>query len=142
MQDMLEGMTAIHSSVRSYGPNATLRDHLEHMRIVNDDKEPPTMEHPVIRVHPDTGRKALWINPVYVIAFKGMTEAESAPILKYLNNLAVTPSFTCRVRWMKGSLTMWDNRCTQHCATSDYQGHRREMLRTTVAGDMPVRASA
>lgn len=139
MKEMLANMTAIHSSTRSYGPNAKLKDHLEHMRIVNDNVEPPTMEHPVIRVHPDTGKKALWVNPVYTIRFKGMTEAESAPILKYLNDLAVSPSFTCRVRWAPGSLTMWDNRCTQHCATSDYQGHRREMLRTTVVGERPLR---
>ncbi len=137
MKEMLDGMTAVHSSVRSYGPQAKMKDNFENMRIINDEHEPATMEHPVIRTHPETGRKALWINPVYTIRFKGMTEAESAPILKYLNDFAVNPSFTCRVRWKKGTLTMWDNRCTQHCATSDYQGHRREMLRTTVAGDTP-----
>ncbi|MCB1692401.1 MAG: TauD/TfdA family dioxygenase [Pseudomonadales bacterium] len=142
MKEMLEDMTAIHSSVRSYGPKATLKDHLENMRIVNETNEPPTMEHPVIRTHPESGKKALWVNPVYTIRFKNMTEAESAPILKYLNEFAVTPSFTCRVKWEKGSLTMWDNRCTQHCATSDYQGHRREMWRTTVAGERPLRSAA
>lgn len=138
MKQLLEGLTAVHSSVRSYGPNAKMKDHMENMRIVNDTAEPPTREHPVIRTHPVTGRKALWVNPVYTIRFKNMSEAESAPILKYLNDFAVNPSFTCRVRWAPGTLTMWDNRCTQHCATADYQGHRREMLRTTVAGDTPV----
>ncbi|XOV90727.1 MAG: TauD/TfdA dioxygenase family protein [Pseudomonadota bacterium] len=137
MKEMLDGMVAIHSSTRSYGPNARMKDHLEHMKIENATTEPPVTEHPVIRTHPETGRKALWVNPVYTIRFRHMTEAESAPILKYLNDLAVNPSFTCRVHWEPGSLTMWDNRCTQHCATSDYQGHRREMLRTTVAGDRP-----
>lgn len=137
MKDLLEGLIAVHSSTRSYGPQARLKDHLENMKIENETAEPATMEHPVIRTHPATGRKALWINPVYTMRFRGMTEAESAPLLKYLNDFAVTPSFTCRVRWEPGTLTMWDNRCTQHCATSDYQGHRREMLRTTVAGDKP-----
>lgn len=137
MQSMLDGMTAIHSSVRSYGPQARMREHFENMTINNDENEPATMEHPVVRTHPVTGRKALWVNPVYTIRFKDMSEAESAPILKYLNDFAVNPSFTCRVQWRPGTLTMWDNRCTQHCATSDYQGHRREMLRTTVAGDTP-----
>jgi len=137
MQQMLEGLTAIHSAVRSYGPDATLKDRMENMTIVNDESEPNLMEHPVIRTHPDTGRKALWVNPVYTIRFKDMTETESAPILKYVNDLAVSSEFTCRVKWQPGSLTMWDNRCTQHCATSDYQGQRREMLRTTVAGDRP-----
>ncbi len=137
MQKMLEGLTAIHSAVRSYGPKATLKDTQENMTIINDSQEPEAMEHPVIRTHPQTGKKALWINPVYTIRFKDMTEQESQPLLNYLNALATNPSNTCRVRWQKDSLTVWDNRCTQHCATSDYQGHRREMLRTTVAGDQP-----
>ena len=137
MKDMLDGMISIHSAARSYGPDATLKDRMENMTIVNDESEPLIMEHPVIRTHPETGKKALWVNPVYTIRFKDMTETESAPILKFLNELAVNPSLTCRVRWQPGSLTMWDNRCTQHCATADYHGHRREMLRTTVAGDRP-----
>ena len=67
-----------------------------------------------------------------------MTEKESAPLLHYLNQLAVSPSYSCRVTWKPGTLAMWDNRCTQHCATSDYQGKRREMWRTTVAGEQPL----
>jgi len=133
MKDLLENLTATHSATRSYGPAATLKDQLESMTINNDLQEPGTMTHPVVRTHPVTGRKALWVNPVYTLHFTGMTQAESAPLLKYLNDLAVSPSFSCRVRWHRGSLTMWDNRCTQHCATADYHGQRREMLRTTVA---------
>ena len=134
----LENMTTIHSAIRSYGPKASMKDHMENMTITNDVDTPTEMEHPAIRVHPVTGRKALWVNPVYTIRFKDMTEAESKPLLDYLNNLATNPSLTCRVNWQPGTLTMWDNRCTQHCATSDYRGHRREMLRTTVAGDAPI----
>jgi taurine dioxygenase len=137
MKDLLGHLTATHSATRSYGPAAKLKDQLESMTINNDSQEPATMTHPVVRTHPITGRKALWINPVYTLQFTGMTLAESAPLLKYLNELAVSPSLTCRVRWHKGSLTMWDNRCTQHCATADYHGQRREMLRTTVAGERP-----
>ncbi|MDP4876262.1 MAG: TauD/TfdA family dioxygenase [Pseudomonadales bacterium] len=137
MQEVLENMTAVHSATRSYGPQARMKDQLESMTIVNAEEEPGTITHPVIRTHPVTGRKALWINPVYTLHFSNMTLAESAPLLKYLNDLAVSPSFTCRVRWHPGTLTMWDNRCTQHCATADYHGQRREMLRTTVAGDVP-----
>ncbi|MFT4719842.1 MAG: taurine dioxygenase [Candidatus Azotimanducaceae bacterium] len=137
MKDLLEHLTATHSATRSYGPEAKLKDRLESMTINNDSQEPATMTHPVIQTHPVTGRKALWINPVYTLQFTDMTQAESAPLLKYLNDLIVMPSFTCRVRWHKGSLTMWDNRCTQHCATADYHGQRREMLRTTVAGEQP-----
>jgi taurine dioxygenase len=138
MKDLLEHLTATHSATRSYGPEAKLKDRLESMTINNDSQEPATMNHPAIQTHPVTGRKALWINPVYTLQFTGMTQAESAPLLKYLNDLIVMPSYTCRVRWHKGSLTMWDNRCTQHCATADYHGQRREMLRTTVAGEQPV----
>ena len=137
MQDLLENMTAVHSATRSYGPQAKLKDHLESMTITNATTEPATMTHPVIRTHPVTGRKALWINPVYTIHFSNMSLAESTPLLKYLNDVAISPSFGCRVRWHKRTLTMWDNRCTQHCATADYHGHRREMLRTTVAGEIP-----
>lgn len=137
MQKLLEGMTAVHSAIRSYGPDASLSEHMENMVINNDRKKPDEMEHPVVRVHPVTGWKALWINPVYTLRFKDMSQSESAPLLDYLNKHAVNPSFTCRVRWQPGTLTMWDNRCTQHCATSDYRGERREMWRTTVAGDQP-----
>ena len=137
LADALGDLTTIHSAVRSYGPKATLKDHMENMVITNEVNEPEEMEHPCIRVHPVTGNKALWVNPVYTIRFKDMSEAESKPLLDYLNALAVNPSLTCRVTWRPGTLTMWDNRCTQHCATSDYSAHRREMLRTTVAGDQP-----
>ena len=138
LQTTLAQLRAVHSAVRSYGPQATLKDHLEHMTITNEATEPRTVSHPVVRTHPVTGRPALWINPTYTIRFENMTEAESAPLLDFLNKVAVSPSHTCRVTWQPGTLTMWDNRCTQHCATSDYQGHRREMLRTTVAGEVPL----
>ncbi len=133
----LTPLRAVHSAVRSYGPRATLKDHMEHMEIVNDPAEPEEQLHPVITTHPVTGRRALWVNPTYTIRFEGMTIAESKPLLDYLNALIVQPSHTCRVQWQPNTLTMWDNRCTQHCATSDYRGHRREMLRTTVAGETP-----
>ena len=138
MKKALLRIQAVHSAVRSYGPAAKLKDHMENMTIVNDSNEPDTMVHPVIRRHPVTDKPTLWVNPVYTIRFEDMTEAESAPLLNYLNQLAVTPTFCCRVNWQPGTLTMWDNRCTQHCATSDYQGQRREMWRTTVAGEAPV----
>ncbi len=142
LKTALMNMRAVHSAVRSYGPKATLKDHLENMTITNDEREPDTELHPVIRVHPVTGRLALWVNPTYTIRFEDMTEAESRPLLDYLNGLAVSPSYSCRVNWQPGTLTMWDNRCTQHCATSDYQGHRREMWRTTVQGEVPLAAGS
>ncbi len=138
LQTALQGLKAIHSAVRSYGPDATLKDHMENMRISNDPREPEQQSHPVIIKHPETGRPALWVNPTYTIRFDGWTVAESQPLLDYLNRLIVSPSFCCRVRWAPGTLTMWDNRCTQHCATADYHGQRREMWRTTSVGEVPT----
>ncbi len=138
MKAALNSLNAVHSATRSYGPQATLKNHLEHMTITNDDREPDTRLHPVIRMHPVTNRPALWINPTYTIRFENMTADESEPLLNYLNQLIVSPQFCCRVRWQPGTLTIWDNRCTQHCATSDYHGHRREMWRTTIAGETPM----
>src|SRR5215472_2102607 len=94
--------------------------------------------HPVIRVHPETARKALYVNVAHTVRFEGMTEEESAPILAMLYRHQVRPEFTCRFRWRPGSLAFWDNRCAQHNAINDYQTHRRLMHRITLAGDKPV----
>ena len=128
MKTTLKSLNAVHSATRSYGPRATLKNHLEHMTITNDDQEPDAQVHPVICMHPVTKRPALWINPTYTIRFENMTQEESEPLLNYLNQLIVNPQFCCRVRWEPGTLTLWDNRCTQHCATSDYQGYRLSLI--------------
>ena len=138
MQESLSRLRALHSAVRSYGPDASLKNHLENMIITNEKEEPGFESHPVIRKHPVTGKPSLWINPTYTIRFEGMTDQESQPLLDYLNNLIIEERFTCRVNWRKNSLVMWDNRCTQHSASSDYAGHRREMWRITTAGDTPA----
>jgi len=98
--------------------------------------------HPVVRVHPETGRKALYVNVAHTVRFDGMTEEESAPILAMLYRHQVRPEFTCRFRWRPGSLAFWDNRCAQHNAVNDYAGHRRVMHRITLAGDVPAGATA
>src|SRR5262245_10592253 len=94
--------------------------------------------HPVVRVHPETGRKALYVNVAHTVRFEGMTEEESAPILSALYRHQVRPEFTCRFRWRPGSLALWDNRCAQHNAVNDYAGHRRVMHRITLAGNVPA----
>ena len=94
-------------------------------------------EHPAVRTHPETGRKALYVNVAHTAHFKGMSEEESAPILDYLFRHQVRPEFTCRFSWRKGSIAFWDNRCTQHNPVNDYHGYRRVMRRITLAGDVP-----
>jgi len=109
--------------IRNAGDKATVSDHCA--------------EHPVVRTHPETGRKCLFVNVAHTSHFKGMTEAESAPILDYLFQHQVRPEFTCRFRWRRGSLAFWDNRATQHNPINDYHGFRRVMRRITLAGEKP-----
>ena len=93
--------------------------------------------HPVVRTHPETGRRALYVNAAHTTHFQGWTIEESQPLLDYLFAHQVRPEFTCRFRWQPGSLAFWDNRCAQHNPINDYHGFRRVMHRVTLAGDLP-----
>ena len=90
--------------------------------------------HPVVTVHPVTGRRALYVNPVYTTRFEGWTKDESAALLAHLHRHSINENFTCRLRWSVHTLAIWDNRCTMHNALNDYSGVRREMYRTSVQG--------
>jgi taurine dioxygenase len=95
-------------------------------------------EHPVVRTHPETGRRALHVNVARTPRFAGWTEEESAPLLQYLFAHQVRPEFTCRFRWEPGSIAFWDNRAAQHNPVNDYHGHRRLMHRITLSGHRPA----
>lgn len=135
MKQMLEGLIAVNSS-RKADASRTREDRVKDMRR-DDALQEYVGEHPVVRTHPETGRKALYVNVAHSMRFKDMTEAESAPLLNYLIQHQTRPEFTCRFRWQVGSIAFWDNRCTQHNPVNDYHGYRRAMHRITLAGDTP-----
>lgn len=94
-------------------------------------------EHPIVRTHPETGRKSLYVNVAHTAGIKGMTDHESAPILAFLFEHQIKPEFTCRFVWSKDAIAFWDNRCAMHNPVNDYHGFRRVMHRITLKGDRP-----
>lgn len=136
MRDMLDGLTAINSSAKARVAQ-TREDRMKSSAKVSDDTE-LAAEHPVVRTHPETNRKALYVNCGHTVRFKDMTEEESRPLLDFLFAHQTRPEFTCRFRWKPGSVAFWDNRCAQHNPVNDYHGHKRVMHRVTIAGDRPV----
>jgi alpha-ketoglutarate-dependent taurine dioxygenase len=94
-------------------------------------------EHPLVRTHPETGRKALYTSVAHTSHIKGWTEKESLPLLQFLWDHQTKAEFTCRFQWRVGSLAFWDNRCAMHNPINDYHGFRRVMHRITLAGDKP-----
>jgi alpha-ketoglutarate-dependent taurine dioxygenase len=94
--------------------------------------------HPLVRTHPHTAEKALYVDTSYAINLEGLETEEAAPILRYLGEHLTQPAFTCRLRWEPDMLVLWDNRLCVHQAYNDYQGHRRELYRTTVIGETPI----
>lgn len=144
LKEVLTGLRAIHSPVRSYGTGGAVvnnGDPAHKMEVRTDERASAEVSHPVVRVHPGTGRKALYVNRTYTVRFEGMTEEESAPLLDFLYQESVRPEYTCRFRWQAGSLALWDNRCTQHLAMNDYNNFDRELHRTTISGSKPIAAT-
>ena len=136
MKNLLAGLTGISSSARA-DVSKTRED-----RIKSDGKEDAPKEyraeHPVVRTHPETGRKALFVNVAHTAGIKGMTTEESTPLLEFLFQHQVKPEFTCRFVWEPNAIAFWDNRCVQHNPVNDYHGFRRIMHRITLQGDKPV----
>lgn len=135
MKRMLDGMTAINKSAKA-DVTRTREDRIRDSGKTEARKE-YISEHPVVRTHPETGRKALYVNVGHTAHFKDMSEEESAPLLNYLFQHQTRPEFTCRFSWRPGSVALWDNRCVLHNPVNDYHGFRRVMHRITLAGDSP-----
>jgi taurine dioxygenase len=137
MKRLLAGLKGVSSSAKN--ASALRTAHLATGTMTASEKAAQvlTAAHPVVRRHPETGRFALYVNRSHTTHFEGMTEAESAGLLDFLFDHQVRPEFTARVRWHPGTVTIWDNRCSQHCALNDYDGYRREMWRITLEGEIP-----
>ncbi|MEW5686683.1 MAG: TauD/TfdA family dioxygenase [Pseudomonadota bacterium] len=140
MKAVLAPLRAVHSASRPYGTKGIFARETEKrtMQIVSSPEAEKTHVHPLVRTHPVTGRKALFVSPVYTVGIEGMTEEEGGAILNFLYKHLTQDRFIYRHRWQAGMVLMWDNRCTMHLAEGGYDGHLRVMHRTTVAGDVPV----
>jgi taurine dioxygenase len=135
MKRMIDPLYAVNSSAKA----DVTRTREDRLKSDGSDKAGKELaaEHPVVRTHPETGRKALYVNFAHTVRFRGMTEQESAPLLNFLFQHQVRPEFTCRFAWQPGSLALWDNRCAQHNPVNDYHGYKRLMHRITLEGDRP-----
>jgi taurine dioxygenase len=128
----LEGLRAVHSASREYSPSGSSAAKRSSMVVAEADGQTGEYVHPVVKVHPATGRKALYVNPAFTMKFEGWSTRESKALLDYLYNHARYEGFTCRFQWQRGSMAFWDNRSVWHFALNDYPGQRRHMRRVTV----------
>lgn len=138
MKALVSRLTAVHSDINTAGPQAARNKNRTTKTREDGNWRPTVHEHPVVRTHPETGRKALFVNKAYTQHFSAMTAEESAPLLEFLYKHATRSEFTCRFRWETGSVTVWDNRCTMHIAVNDVWQFPRVMHRVQMCGDRPV----
>ncbi len=139
MRKLLDDLVAINSSAKA----DVTKSREDRMKTEGREhaRREYVAEHPVVRMHPETGRRALYVNAGHTVRFKDMTEEESAPLLEFLYRHQIKPELTCRFAWAAGSIAFWDNRAAQHYPINDYHGQRRVMHRITLAGDRPFRSA-
>jgi taurine dioxygenase len=142
MKQLIERLIGVNSGGLKHkrgGARAAHHARIGTMALQNADRaDGYESRHPIVRTHPDTGRKSLYVSSLHTLRLDGMTEEESRPLIGFLNDRCIENEFTCRMRWEPGQLTIWDNRCTLHNAINDYHGHRREMHRLTVGPEIPA----
>ena len=138
MQKLVEDLRGVNES----GDPSHWSDKYESMHRLRN--APTEATHPVVRVHPDTGRKSLYLSPAFTTRFEGMSVRESEPLIKFLYDHCTQSQFGCRLHWEPQSLALWDNRVSLHHAVADYFGevsrHRRVMRRATIEGEVPIAA--
>lgn len=136
MQKLIGDLRAVHSAARLFGSQAadTKNVMMKNMDTAEGDAE---VTHPVVRTHPGSGRKGLFVHAAYTQRLEGFTEEESKPILQFLYAHASRLEYTCRVRWSQHMVLVWDNRCTYHSAIGDYDA-LRYIERVTTGGEVPV----
>lgn len=135
MQRLLEGLVAVHDF--SWGFKESLAEGGGRERLAGAVAANPPVRHPVVRTHPETGKKVLFVNSLFTTHIEGLRPAESRAILDFLYRHVVTDEFTCRFHWRRHSIAIWDNRSTQHKPVNDYFPAHRRMERITVDGDLP-----
>ena len=143
LKQTLEGLSAVHSASREYSPQGQSAQKRGSMQVAEADGYVGEFVHPIVLVHPETGRKALYVNPAFTLRIDGWKTSESKALLDYLFNHCRYEAFTCRFHWEAGSIAFWDNRSVWHFALNDYPGERRHMRRVTVdpwPADVHVRA--
>ncbi len=137
----IQDLKGLHSGEHVYGVRGVYRDRARGAASGTKTRDMEAAQgrvaHPVVRTHPETGEKILYVNLAFTVGIEGMADDEARPLLNELIRHATSPPFVTRLHWEPGTLAMWDNRSTQHNALNDYTGQRREMLRVVIEGDRP-----
>lgn len=141
LQRTLEGLSAVHSAAREYSSTGHSAQKRSSMSVAEADGQVGEYVHPMVLVHPESGRKALYVNPAFTMRIEGWKTSESKALLDYLFQHSRYEAFTTRFTWQNGSVAFWDNRSVWHFALNDYAGQRRHMRRVTV-DPWPVQVAA